>query len=280
MGKIPTKLTEAQFQQYVEPFLSKARRGFVSRIPLFKIFNYILYLLHTGCQWAELPIEKKREQPDELEITYQGVYHHFRKWSRDGSLEKVWQGSIDTIAPDVDTTELNLDGSHCLAKKGGEAVAYQGRKKGKTSNILPLFDKQGYVLASTKLVAGNHNDAFELKPNLQQVLKDLKFHGLTIVGAYLNADSAFDTQEARKVCFNHGVRPNIPENKRNRKRAKPGPNRLFDRTVYTHRFCAERSFAWIDKFKRLLIRFEIKEKYFFGLHCLAFAMINLRNVVQ
>jgi hypothetical protein len=48
---IPTKVTEKQFQKYFEPHLSKAKRGYVSKIPLFKIFNYILNTLYTGCQW-------------------------------------------------------------------------------------------------------------------------------------------------------------------------------------------------------------------------------------
>ena len=46
------------------------------------------------------------------------------------------------------------------------------------------------------------------------------------------------------------------------------------------RFSSERTFAWVDKFKRLLIRFERKDVYFFGLHCMAFAMINLRHLVS
>lgn len=157
-------------------------------------------------------------------------------------------------------------------------------KKAKTSNILPLFDKKGHVLASTEIVVSaasgdNHNDAFNLNENLRHAFKDLKHLGLPIRGAYFNADSAFDTREARKVCFNHGMIPNIPENKRNRKGAKPGRKRLFNEVVYKHRFCAERTFAWVDKFKRLLIRFERKAVYFFGLHCIAFAMINLRNLL-
>jgi hypothetical protein len=53
-----------------------------------------------------------------------------------------------------------------------------------------------------------------------------------IQGSYVNADSAFDTKEARKVCFNHKLLPNISENKRNRKRTKPGPKRMFNQDVY------------------------------------------------
>jgi len=118
-------------------------------------------------------------------------------------LKRVWQHSIAAIHNLLDVSELNLDGSHTIAKKGGESVVYQGRKKAKTSNILPIFDKHGYVLASTGIVAGNHNDAFNLKPHLQSAFKWIKRQDLSIQGPYFNADSAFDTKEARKVCFNY-----------------------------------------------------------------------------
>jgi len=63
----------------------------------------------------------------------------------------------------------------------------------------------------------------------------------------------------------------MAENKRNRKKPKRGRKRLFNTEVYKRRFVAERSFAWIDKFKRLLIRFEAKDAYFLAGHYIAFA---------
>jgi transposase len=137
MTAIPTSVTKNEFDVHILPFLHTAKRGYVSKIPLYKIFNYILYRLYTGCQWAEVPIEPSDD------ITWWAVYHHFRKWSRDGSLEHAWQQSIQTIREKVDVSVLNVDGSHAVAKKGGEAVAYQGRKKAKTSNILPITDLMG-----------------------------------------------------------------------------------------------------------------------------------------
>ena len=195
-------------------------------------------------------------------------------------MKRVWQGSMSAIEPLLDLSELNLDGSHAVAKKGGESVAYQGRKKAKTTNILPITDANGFIIASTGLVAGNHNDAFNLKPHLQAAFRWLKEQGLSIRGAYFNADSAFDTQEARKTCFNHGLRPNIPENKRNRKKNKRGRKRSFNAEVYKHRFTSERSFAWIDKFRALLVRFDRRDLYFLNEHYLAFAMINIRHSVS
>ena len=197
----------------------------------------------------------------------------------DVSLEKLWKASILTVEDDLNLSELNLDGNHVIAKKGGESVAYQGRKRAKTSNILPITDVKDFIVATTPLVAGNHNDAFELKTNLQQAFKFMKRLGLDFQGAYFNADSAFDTKAARKVCFNHGVLPNIAENRRTRKGVKRGRKRLFNPDVYKHRFSSERSFAWVDKFRALLVRFDRKGVYFMGGHYIAFTMINLRHVL-
>jgi transposase len=241
------------------------------------------FQLHSVSAAHRLPVERianctRSARRDKKEISWQAVYYHFRKWSADGSLKKVWQASIQTVQGDLDLRQLNLDGSHAIAKKGGESVAYQGRKRAKTSNILPIMDANGYILASTGMVAGNHNDAFNLKPHLQTAFKNIKRLGLNIAGAFFNADSAFDTREARKVCFNYGVIPNIAENKRNRKAPKRGRKRLFNAEVYKRRFTNERSFAWVDKFRALLIRFDRKDANFLGAHHIAFAMINLRHV--
>ena len=191
----------------------------------------------------------------------------------------MWQGSITTIADGLNLSELNLDGTHAIAKKGGESVAYQGRKKAKTTNILPVTDGHGFIIATTALIAGNHNDAFNLKHHLQTLCKSIKKLGLIIEGSFFNADKAFDTKAARKTCFNHGLIPNTPENRRNRKGNKRGRKRLFNAEVYKRRFTSERTFAWIDKFRALLLRFERRDSYYLGGHYIAFAMINLRHVI-
>ncbi len=239
--------------------------------------------LHSVSSVYRLPMGRltdcaRSERFRKKEISWQAIYYHFQKWSADGSLKRVWQQSIQTIQDDLDLSHLNLDGSHAIAKKGGESVVYQQRKRAKTSNILPVTDAQGYVIACTGIIAGNRHDAFNLKPHLQIAFKSMKRLGLVIAGAYFNADTAFDTRAARKVCFNHLVIPNIAENKRNRKKPKRGRKRLFNADIYKQRFTSERSFAWIDKFRALLIRFDYKDANFLGGHHIAFAMLNLRHL--
>lgn len=211
------------------------------------------------------------------EASYQVPSYHFRKWSRDGSLQRLFDTSILMIKGDLNLSDFNLDGSHNDAKKRGDAVAYQGRKKAKTSNILPVTERNGYILATTTLIAGNHNDSFEIKTTIRTIFSSLRRLKLPYRGASFNADSSFDTREARKMLWNVGVIPNIPENKRNRKTVKRGRKRHYLKDVYRHRFVSECSFAWVDVYRTLLVRFERKAFYCMGFHHIAFALINLRD---
>ena len=144
---------------------------------------------------------------------------------------------------------------------------------------MPVTDANGLIIATTGLIAGNHNDSYELEQKLKHLFDDMKRCGLNYHDAIFNMDSGFDTRAARKVVWNRGVKPNIPENKRNRKTVKRGRKRYFNPDVYKHRFVSERTFAWIDKFKTLLVRFERKAAYCLGFHHIAFALINLRGLI-
>ena len=88
---------------------------------------------------------------------------------------------------------------------------------------------------------------------LEKVAKEV---GLDLRGAYVNLDGGFDSAHNRKCIFNAGMMPNIKENPRNRKTTKRGRKRLFNEAVHVLRMRVERTCAWEDKFKRLLLRFE------------------------
>jgi len=62
MSTIPISVTQEQFEEYIRPALTTAKRGFECQIALYKVFNYILYHLHTGCQWYQLPIQNDGEK--------------------------------------------------------------------------------------------------------------------------------------------------------------------------------------------------------------------------
>jgi hypothetical protein len=102
--------------------------------------------------------------------------------------------------------------------------------------------------------------------------------GLNLQGSTMSLGGVYDCRENRTAIFSRGMVPNIPENQRNRRHTKRGRERHFDETNFEERFCAiERVFAWEDKFRLLLLRFERLSAIHYALKTLAYAMINLRH---
>jgi transposase len=245
----------------------------VSKVPLWLIINAILYKLKTGVQWRYLPV---KELFVDMDYTYNGVYHHYQKWSKDGTWEKVWHQLLDKHRKKLDMSSVQLDGSHTPVKRGGIEVGYQNRKKCKTSNILFLVDSKGSPLACSNVIAGHHNDAFELEKYVDEMLAGLTKSNLSYDSIFLNADAGFDAESFRQYCLAKDIIANIDYNTRNNKDFEQ--KYIFDEELYKDRYAIERTNAWIDGFKALLIRFETNDKHWRAWHFIAFTVILLRNL--
>ena len=140
-----------------------------------------------------------------------------------------------------------------------------------------MTDNNGYVLSPLPVAPVNETDMLLLPEGLKALKRVAKMVGLVLTGAYLNLDSGFDSKQNRKHIFNAGLIPNIPENPRTRKRTKRGRKRFFNAAIHALRTRVDRTFAWEDKFKRLLLRFEHMQQRHFGMKLLAYTLINVRE---
>jgi hypothetical protein len=143
--------------------------------------------------------------------------------------------------------------------------------------VIALVDNHGYVLSPLTIAPVNEVDLMLLPEGLKDLKRVACEAGLDLTGAVLNLDAGFDSKANRKSVFNAGLKPNIKENPRNRQKLKRGRPRFFDEVLYKLRFIVERTFAWEDKFKRLLLRFETKQSRHLGFKLIAFTLINLRE---
>jgi Transposase DDE domain len=155
-------------------------------------------------------------------------------------------------------------------------MGYSGYKHQKGEKVLALTDNHGYVLAPVPVAPVNETDMVLLPKSLKALKQVAKEVGLDLRGASLNLDGGFDSIANRKCMFNAGLIPNIPENPRNRKGTKRGRKRLFNAALHMLRLRVERTFAWEDKFKRLLLRFERIQQRHYGMKLMAYTLINLR----
>jgi len=164
-----------------------------------------------------------------------------------------------------------------VAKKGGDGIGYSGYKHQKGEKVITIIDNHGYVLAPLPVAPVNEADMVLLPEGLKALKRTAKLTGLGLNGAYLNLDAGFDSKSNRKVIFNAGIIPNIKENPRNPKTTKRGRKRVFNKAIHRLRDRVERTFAWKDKFKRLLLRFEHIQRRHYGMKLMAYTMIHLRH---
>src|ERR1700737_20460 len=122
---IPTKLSEAQFEEFVLPHLSRGRRGPPPTLSLHKIFNYILQALYMGGQWMMLPIE--RNDKGRPEIHHTRIYRKMRRWQADGSIDRIFAGTVHKLHQDqiLDLSVIHGDGTTTAAKKGDDLAALE-----------------------------------------------------------------------------------------------------------------------------------------------------------
>lgn len=269
------QFSKDMLQTHIVQHLSQGRRGPNCSVELWEIVKAILYKLKTGVQWAYLPVKSLISSG---EIKYGAVFHHFRKWVKDGSWRKVWLHLTAKFKRLLDLSTVQLDGTHSPAKRGGTAVAYQGRKKCKTTNILLLTDRNGLPIACGKPVAGNHNDLYQIETQLKEMFSQLDEMGIPIEGLFLNADSGFDAESIKKILDKEGIIMNVPPNRRNTKFLDS--DQLLDEEMYKERFVIERTNAWIDSFRTLLVRQDTTIESWWAWHFIAFTSWMIKHRLQ
>src|SRR6201995_1461102 len=216
---IPTQLDLGPFEQFVLPHLSVGSRGPAPKLGLFKIFNYILQLLHMGCQWKQLPIDKD-----------------------------------------------------------GDTIGVNGHKTLKGDKVVAFCDRSCNVIAPFVSAPGNRNESPLLREALPDVMGIARDVGMDLEGSIVSLDGVYDCRANRKAIFTRGMIPNINPNVRGRTRPKRARKPLFDPAIFEERFCTiERVFAWEDKFRRLLLRFDRLSQLHYAFKTLAYTMINLRH---
>jgi len=117
-NKIPVTLSENEFNEFILPHLKKGSRGPSKKLSFYKLFNYILKLMDTGCQWHNLPIDKNKD--GKPEVHYITVFKAFRFWVNNGCFDKIFEATVMKLFENkmLDISVMHGDGSSTAAKKG------------------------------------------------------------------------------------------------------------------------------------------------------------------
>ena len=103
---------------------------------------------------------------------------------------------------------------------------------------------------------------------------------LDIERSFLTLDPGFDSQFNRDIILDAQLIPVIKPRVFSKQERTKRYERLDDfelvKNVYEKRYVIERCFAWEDKYRKLVIRYERLQSTFMGFRYLAYAMINFR----
>lgn len=232
-----------------------------------RVFDGIVYVLRTGCQWQALP--RQEYAPGST------VHGRFRQWVKAGVFEKAWKVLLKDYDQEVgiDWKWQALDGAITKAPLGGEATGPSpvDRAKSGTKRSV-LTDRRGAPLALVVTGANTPDKTVALEtvdsigvPRPERIV--YRLHHLCLDKGYDYADVIAGMLERDYILhLKH--------------RGEPEPEVTPEKKHPARRWVVERTHAWHNKFRRLLVRWERLLDSYKAMLCLASVLILYRLVTS
>ena len=248
-------LTDMEFNA-IRKYLPAERTGKPGRPwkPHRQVINGVLFVLHTGIAWKDLPSEFGKHKT---------VYNRFRRWVKSGVWQDIFEGMIDRILKEdeIDFELWCVDGTvvraHRVAagapkkdetsEENAEKHALGRSRGGYSTKLHFLSDGQGIPLGVTA-TPGQRNEGPEFENVMNACLINI-FRKNKRPDA-LAGDKAYSSNSIRRYIRKLGIEDVIPT------RSNETPNIEFDKEKYRSRNIVERLIGWIKEFRRVATRYE------------------------
>jgi len=245
----------------VAPYLTLMTEDAPQRFyDLREVFNALRWIVRAGAPWRMLP----NDFPP-----WYAVYQQTQRWLKAGVFETIVHDLRQLLrlaegrgkepsAAVVDSRTLQS------TVESGSRAGYDGAKKKKGSKVHMAVDTLGLLLTLC-VTPGNEQDRDQVKDLSDKIQKTT---GGSVEVAFV--DQAYTGEQAQKDAAEHGIRLEVVK--------LPEAKKGF--VLMPRRWVVERSFGWVNRFRRLARDYEQLPKMLAGFHFLAFAILMLQRVVE
>ena len=243
-----------------------------------KILAGILYVLRTGCQWNAAPKEFGSGKT---------LHRYFQQWARRGIFKKMWKAGLLEYdeAQGIEWEWQAADGAMTKAPLGGGATGPNPTDRGKSGTKRSLLvDGRGAPIGIVASGANRHDSPL-LGPTLDAIPVERPEPSETDP-QHLCLDNGYKGEPSEKRAKEHGYtlhRPAPTEVEKKGRKGKKQSNWKSKKQVQrepgkkARRWVVEVAHSWINRFRRLLVRWEKKTQNYLSMLYFACAIICWRK---
>jgi len=249
--QIPDALWE-RIKPLLPPPKSKKKPG-RPRMDDRRAMTAIFYVLRTGCQWKALPRSLGASST---------VHDRFQEWQQAGVFKGLWQAGVleYDCAKGLDWEWQAMDGAMTKAPLGGEKTGPNPTDRAKQGVKRSLLTEGHGIPVGIAVAGANRHDMKLVEATLENLVVE-RPEPTEEKPQNMCLDKGYDYDEVREIIETWGYTAHIRARgeEAQEKREVPG--------YRARRWVVERTHSWLNRFRRLLIRWEKKvENYLAMLH--------------
>jgi putative transposase len=228
-----------------------------------KAMDAIFFVLRSGCQWGAL---------DATGIcSHSSAHRRFQEWTSAGVFVNLWAQGLQEYdeLKGLDWEWLSMDGAMTKAPLGGERTGKNPTDRGKLGTKRSLLVEANGVPVGLAVEGANRHDKKVAEATLESIPvgrpepTEEKPQGMCL-------DKGYDYDDTRELVREFGFTAHV------RARGEEAKELKKEAGEKARRWVVERTHSWMNRFRRLLIRWEKKAENYFGMLHFVCAWITYR----
>jgi transposase len=223
----------------------------------------LFYVLRTGCQWQAL---------DQTELcAHSTVHDRFQAWVQADVFLNLWKAGVEQFDElhGIDWDWLSMDGAMTKAPLGGKKTGPNPTDRGK-SGVKRSVLTEGHGVPIGVTIEGAQRHDMKLTRSTIEIIVVERPEPTQEQPQGMCLDKGYDYEEVRDILREFGFTPHI------RARGEEAKALKKEAGFKARRRVVERTHSWMNRFRRLLIRWDKKPQNYLAFLQFACGLIAFR----